>query len=322
MRKISSSREVRERASLVQLRAALARSRPNGFSTISRVQPATRRAAGRARSTMRRDRARRHGEVVDAVAARCRARRRAPSSTLHDRVLAVLAREVGGDVAHARGEPSQTSSSERVAAELAAPPPSSARRNSASVCASCGRRRRSRSCSGSSVADGERVERRDQLALGQVAGGAEDDERARARACAAGAGPRGGDSRRPRSQLPEAYARDRPAALLQRRVVACRLREQEPPEAELAARDRQLLAIVDDLEEAADRRPALVQLPGRVQVPRAEPEGDDAAGLLTGTRDERPQALLLGRVDEGLDRDVVARAAPGPVAPPLTTPVR
>src|SRR4029079_1455713 len=116
--------------------------------------------------------------------------------------------------------------------------------------------------------------------------------------------------------------RDRTAALLQRRVVSLGLRVDEAREPELLPRDRQLGAgVVDDLEEAADRRAALVQLPGRVQVPRPEAEGDDAVGLRPDPLDERPEPLLLCGVDERLDRDVV----PGlglleqPLHPPLWT---
>ena len=80
--------------------------------------------------------------------------------------------------------------------------------------------------------------------------------------------------------------------------------------------------VVDDLQEAADRRAALVQLAGRVQVARPEAEGDDAVGLRAQPLDERLQALLLGRVDERLDRDVVARAAPARAAPRPSPPAR
>src|SRR6188472_318069 len=104
-------------------------------------------------------------------------------------------------------------------------------------------------------------------------------------------------------------SRDRPAALCQRCIVSRSLRLDEPAEAEVLAGDRQLVSrVVDDLEEAADRRAALVELPGRVQIPRAEPERDDAARLLPEPLDERPQPLLLGRVDERLDGYVVALA--------------
>ena len=69
--------------------------------------------------------------------------------------------------------------------------------------------------------------------------------------------------------------------------------------------DSSPLDIVHDLQEAADRRAALVQLAGRVEVARAEAEGDDAVGLAAQALDEALQALLLGRVDERLDGDVV-----------------
>ena len=85
--------------------------------------------------------------------------------------------------------------------------------------------------------------------------------------------------------LLQSYAHDPPAALLERREVAGGLARISRAEAERAARDRQLLAgVVDDLDEEAGVRAALVQLPGRVQVARAEPERDDAAGLARARR--------------------------------------
>src|SRR6188472_1606797 len=102
-------------------------------------------------------------------------------------------------------------------------------------------------------------------------------------------------------------SRDRPAALCQRCIVSRSLRLDEPAEAEVLAGDRQLVSrVVDDLEEATDRRAALVQLPGRVQVPRAEAEGDDTARLFSNAIDETLEPRLFRRVDEGLDGYVVA----------------
>src|SRR5579884_3816683 len=115
--------------------------------------------------------------------------------------------------------------------------------------------------------------------------------------------------RAPRLHLLESDARDAAAALLQRCEVACRLRVNEPTEAERLAGDRQLLAgVVDDLQEEAGGRSALVQLPRRVQVARAEAVGDDAAGRLARPRGQCEHALLVlrRRVDERLDADVVA----------------
>jgi hypothetical protein len=69
--------------------------------------------------------------------------------------------------------------------------------------------------------------------------------------------------------LLQSDADDAAAALLERGVVAGRLRAEQPPEAEVAARDRQLVAgVVDDLDEEAGVRAALVQLAGRVQESR------------------------------------------------------
>src|SRR2546423_13552633 len=84
-------------------------------------------------------------------------------------------------------------------------------------------------------------------------------------------------------QVLQSGSRDPPAALLQGRVIACRLCPDQPPEAEGLARNRQLVPrVVDDLEEEPRRRAALVQLARREQVPRAEGPGYDAAGLRPG----------------------------------------
>src|SRR5262249_17270755 len=107
----------------------------------------------------------------------------------------------------------------------------------------------------------------------------------------------------------QSYARNRTAALLQRRVVSLSLRLDQPAEAELLIRDRQLRArVVDDLEEAADRRAPLVQLPGRGGVAGAGTRGGDANGRRARLLGQGLEALLLGGVDERLDRDVVAGA--------------
>ena len=80
------------------------------------------------------------------------------------------------------------------------------------------------------------------------------------------------------TRRPPVDPRDAAAALLQRLVVARRLRADQAAKPNVAAGDRQLVAgVVDDLEEEAGVRPALVQLPGRVQVARPEAVRDDAA---------------------------------------------
>src|SRR5207248_10365862 len=68
-----------------------------------------------------------------------------------------------------------------------------------------------------------------------------------------------------------------------------------------------LPCVVAVLEAEAGRRPALVQLPGRVQGARAEAVRDDTARLLARTPGEvvEPRLRVVGRVDEGLERDVV-----------------
>ena len=77
-----------------------------------------------------------------------------------------------------------------------------------------------------------------------------------------------------------------------------------------AAGDRQLVAgVVDDLDEEAGVRAALVQLPGRVQVARAEAVRDDAAGLARAV-DERLAARRRapGRRTPGCRRSRRSRA--------------
>ena len=117
--------------------------------------------------------------------------------------------------------------------------------------------------------------------------------------------------------------RDRPAALFQCRVVSRSLRLDQAAEAELLAGDRELLAdIVHDLQEAADRRAALVQLAGRVQVARPEPEGDDAVGLRAQPLDEAAAGAppRRGRRTPGSRRS--RPAAPARGAPRPRTPAR
>ena len=109
------------------------------------------------------------------------------------------------------------------------------------------------------------------------------------------------------SNVLQSAARDATAALLEGFEVARRLCADQPREPERLVGNRKLLAlIVDDLQEQALVRAALVQLAGRVQVARAEPVRDDAARLPPGLLDQRLELRLLPRVDEGLDRDVVA----------------
>src|SRR5215218_10654290 len=111
--------------------------------------------------------------------------------------------------------------------------------------------------------------------------------------------------RRPRSHVLQSDPPDAAPALAERLEVARGLRLDEPAEAEVAIRNRQLLAeVVHDLDEDTRARAALVQLSRRVQVARPEPDGDratDGAGPL----DQRLEPLLARGVDVGEDRDVV-----------------
>src|SRR4051794_33529853 len=75
------------------------------------------------------------------------------------------------------------------------------------------------------------------------------------------------------------HARDAAAAVAQRREIAGRLRADQLREAERLVGDRELVAVVlDDLQEETTVRATLVQLPGRVEVARADAVRDDAAG--------------------------------------------
>src|SRR5829696_3945856 len=85
----------------------------------------------------------------------------------------------------------------------------------------------------------------------------------------------------------------------------------ERSEAERPAGDGQLLAdVVDDLEEDPRVRATLVQLTGRVQVARSEAPCHGPAGCARAV-EQRPQAILVSRVDEGLDEHVVAGTRAG-----------
>src|SRR5205823_11700095 len=96
---------------------------------------------------------------------------------------------------------------------------------------------------------------------------------------------------------------DSAPALFERGQVARRLRPDQPSEAELPPRDRDLAAgVVDDLDEEAGVRAALVQLPRRVEIARAETVRHDAAALVRAC-DQRRKLGLASRVDERLDAD-------------------
>src|SRR5829696_5077303 len=111
--------------------------------------------------------------------------------------------------------------------------------------------------------------------------------------------------RLPRSHVLQSDPCDAAAALAERLEVARGLRLDEPAEAEVAIRNRQLLAeVVHDLDEDTRARAALVQLSRRVQVARPEPDGDRATGR-AGPLDQRLEPLLARGVDVGEDCDVV-----------------
>ena len=92
-------------------------------------------------------------------------------------------------------------------------------------------------------------------------------------------------------------SRDAAAALLQGRIVSGGLGAKQAAEAERLAGNRDLLAgIVDDLEEEAGVRAALVQLPGRVEVARPVAVGDDEPAAAAELADEVVDpAVVLAR---------------------------
>src|SRR4051794_33323069 len=103
-------------------------------------------------------------------------------------------------------------------------------------------------------------------------------------------------------------SRNAAAAFLEGCVVAGGLRADQSAEAEVAARNRQLVArVVDDLQVEPGVRAALVQLARRVQIPRPvavrHHEPAAAAQLPDEIRD--PAVVLLVRLDERLHADVI-----------------
>src|SRR3954447_11053958 len=103
-------------------------------------------------------------------------------------------------------------------------------------------------------------------------------------------------------------SRNPAATLLERGVVTGGLRADQPAKAEVPARDRQLLArVVDHLEKEPDVRAALVELPGRVQIPRPVTVRDDETASTAQLAHEVGKApvVLLRRLDERLHTDVV-----------------
>ena len=172
----------------------------------------------------------------------------------------------------------------------------------------------------------EVVERRHELAAGEVAGDAEDHDGAGARDVGqAEVVPQGvrlrgwGDAHDEPPEggvdggleLAEAHARDGPARVAQGRGVAGRLRVDERAEAVRAAGDGQVGGLVGQhLQEDPGRRAALVQLARRVQVARAEARRGRDAQAVADAPAHRLQARLgvVARGDEGLDAHV---GAPG-----------
>ena len=167
---------------------AEARSWPNGFSMISRVQPSAGPAladlAARAsRSRPAGPRSSRRG------CRRCRAPRRPREQRRRAASSPVSSAKSSVDVAHPgrRARPRRPGGTGR--ARAPGPPRCIRSRNSSSVSVGA-RGADDRELLRQQPPERERVERRHQLALRQVAGGAEDDEHARLGRAAAAGGPR------------------------------------------------------------------------------------------------------------------------------------
>ena len=108
---------------------------------------------------------------------------------------------------------------------------------------------------------------------------------------------------------PRVDSRDAAAALLQRLIVSGGLGADQAAKPNARAGNRQLVAgVVDDLQEEAGVRAALVELPGGVEVARAEAVRDDVARSRARARRAAASVVLARRVDERLDADVVAVA--------------
>ena len=176
--------------------ARSSRSWPNGFSTIS-AAPARPRAVAPEAADGRPDGAAAAQRGSRRGCPACRAPRRVRRGARRPRARRPRSAKSVDDVAHPGGEllPDVRRATRRGRAprrRFAHSARGTPRRTSR-----CGRRRRSRSAPAGSR-DGERVERRQQLALGQVARGAEDGDRRRARAMRRTAQPleRAGSRRR------------------------------------------------------------------------------------------------------------------------------
>src|SRR5437588_3626052 len=112
------------------------------------------------------------------------------------------------------------------------------------------------------------------------------------------------------AKLRNRRAPDAAAGRSQRTEIPQRLRVDQRAEAERLPRYRDvvLTLLVDELDEHAAVRPSLVELAGRVQVPRPEPERRRHAEAVAQRQARALQvvASFFGRIDERLQRDVVA----------------
>ena len=111
----------------------------------------------------------------------------------------------------------------------------------------------------------------------------------------------------------EVDAEDRQVVGLDRREVALGLGIDQPAERVRPAGDRPILRVIrGELEEPAVRRPALVELAGRMEEARAVAGGRRAAGRVAQEGPDPGERRVGGggRGDERLEGEVGVRAAP------------
>src|SRR6188768_3329655 len=106
------------------------------------------------------------------------------------------------------------------------------------------------------------------------------------------------------------HAKDRQVVALERLEVARRLRIDELSEGVRPVRDGTVDRMVrGELDEPADRRAALVQLPGRMEEPRTVAEGGRTPRRVAQQAPDGGEGVvrLVGRRDERLEREVAGR---------------
>ncbi len=115
----------------------------------------------------------------------------------------------------------------------------------------------------------------------------------------------------------EIHAKDRQLVVLDRPGIADCLRVDQLAKAVFLARDFQIVGMLaNQLEEPADRGPALVELARRMQESRPVADGRRPAGLIPKRRPQSAQGGVPRRSlgDVGLDRAVAVRRELGELA--------